>query len=159
MRWAHGFYRFDRKARILSTTSSTAALRRRSPSFTSSTAALRRRSPFPYEGKEQKGKEREFVHSLPMGRWREAQDEVGAWPVIGLAVKGVATQTIVPSPTEGKVARSAGRGGGRSLCRIGSEEYFLSAAPSFAVFADLREFPLFSQNRLTAGDNCTIIGI
>ena len=42
MRWAHGFYRFDRKARILSTTSST--------------AALRRRSPFPSKGKEQKGK-------------------------------------------------------------------------------------------------------
>ena len=47
-------------------------------SFTSSTAALRRRSPFPYEGKEQngkeqkgkeqKGKEREFVPFPPRGR-------------------------------------------------------------------------------------------
>ena len=51
-------------------------------SFTSSTAALRRRSPFPSKGKEQKGKEREFVLSAPMGRRREAPDEVGAWAVV-----------------------------------------------------------------------------
>ena len=71
MRWAQGAYRIDRESHIRSTTSST--------------AAFRRRSPFPSQGKERafvlslfRGKSIRLSPPLLRGRWREAPDEVGA---------------------------------------------------------------------------------
>ena len=97
MRWAHGLSSDERRRFDFA----------RFRSFTSSTAALRRRSPFPSKGKEQKGKEREFVYSP---QWEGGAKRRMRWAHGQLSdeMRKLDFARFRSFPYEGKVARSAG---------------------------------------------------